>query len=272
MHSYPGPDCPASETHRAAVLGEFGGYGLTVPEHSWSTHGWGYMMLPDEKELAARYLQTFKYVWRMHALRGLSAVVYTQNTDVETECDGLQTYDRAVAKMDPAAVSAANHCGFSAKPVKIILADGLSGHVNWKFTLVQPGDGWFKPGFDLSAWKEGAGGFGTAGTPGVTLNTRWDTGDIWLRREFTLKPEEVSGIRLQVFHDEDVEVYLNGVLALNLPGFVIDYDEFEISKEAARALQPGRNIIAVHCHQTTGGQGVDVGILTLAAGKEPGQK
>ena len=87
-----------------------------------------------------------------------------------------------------------------------------------------------------------------------------------------MKPEEVSGIRLQVFHDEDVEVYLNGVLALNLPGFVIDYDEFEISKEAARALQPGRNIIAVHCHQTTGGQGVDVGILTLAAGKEPGQK
>jgi hypothetical protein len=267
MHSYPGPDSPASETHRAAVLGEFGGFGLAVPGHSWSTHCWGYTMLPDKKELASQYLQTFKHVWRMHALRGLSAVVYTQNTDVETECNGLQTYDRAVAKMDPAAVWAANHSGFSGMPVKIILADGLSGHANWKYTVDKPAGEWLKPGFETSAWKEGAGGFGTAGTPGITLNTRWDTGDIWLRREFTLKADELSGIKLQVFHDEDAEIYLNGVLALKLPGFITDYDEFEISKEAAMALQSGRNTIAVHCHQTTGGQGIDVGILAPDMGK-----
>jgi hypothetical protein len=62
-----------------------------------------------------------------------------------------------------------------------------------------------------------------------------------------------------------VEVYLNGVLALKLFGFITDYDEFEISNEAASALQPGRNTIAVHCHQTTGGQGIDVGILVPAS-------
>jgi hypothetical protein len=44
----------------------------------------------------------FKHVWRLHQLRGLSAAVYTQTTDVETECNGLLTYDRAVAKIDPA--------------------------------------------------------------------------------------------------------------------------------------------------------------------------
>jgi hypothetical protein len=77
-----------------------------------------------------------------------------------------------------------------------------------------------------------------------------------------LKSEDIPGIKLQVFHDEDVEVYLNGVLALKLTGFITDYDEFKISNDAREALRPGENTIAVHCHQTTGGQGVDVGIFT----------
>ena len=127
--------------------------------------------------------------------------------------------------------------------------------------MEKPADDWFKPGFDASAWKERVGGFGTTGTPGVILNTTWDTADIWLRREFSLGPGELSGIKLRIFHDEDAEVYLNGVLAVKLFGYITDYEEFEISKEAIAELKPGANLIAVHCHQTTGGQGVDVGIL-----------
>ncbi len=269
IHSYPGPDAPAPEPHRAGVLGEFGGLGLEVPGHSWSTHCWGYVMLTNDMELASRYAETFKHVWRMHQLRGLSAAIYTQTTDVETECNGLQTYDRAVAKIDPAVVLAANRGGFSERPMKVILADGLFGRMNWKYTTEKPADDWVKPGFDALAWKEGAGGFGSAGTPGIFKNTTWNTADIWLRRDFTLKAEDMSEIKLHVFHDEDTEVYLNGVLALKLFGFITDYDEFEVSSEAAAAFQPGNNTIAVHCHQTTGGQGIDVGILAPQPIKPP---
>jgi hypothetical protein len=66
-----------------------------------------------------------------------------------------------------------------------------------------------------------------------------------------------------------LEIYLNGVLAVKLSGFITDYDEFEISKGAMIALQPGRNSIAVHCHQTTGGQGIDVGVLAPQQVKPP---
>ena len=107
----------------------------------------------------------------------------------------------------------------------------------------------------------GTGGFGTAGTPGSFPNTKWDTADIWLRTEFTLESGDASGLRLRVYHDEDAGIYLNGVLALQLKGFVTDYEEFELSSEAAAALHAGNNSIAVHCHQTTGGQGIDVGIV-----------
>jgi hypothetical protein len=261
MHSYPGPDSPAAEPHRASVLGEFGGLAATVDGHSLTSHFWGYVMLTNMNELADQYTRMLKRVWRSHNLRGLSAAVYTQTTDVETEGDGLLTYDRAVAKIDPAKLLAANNSGFTEVPRKVVLADALYDRMVWKYTIEMPETNWFMPKFYASGWKDGAGGFGTDGTPGIYVGTIWNTPDIWLRRDFNLASEDIPGMKLQVFHDEDVEVYVNGVLALKEPGFITDYDDFDISKEALAALHSGNNTIAVHCHQTTGGQGVDVGLL-----------
>jgi hypothetical protein len=261
MHNYPGPDSPAPEPRRAAVLGEFGGFGLNVTNHVWSGRSWGYQMLPNANELAARYTQALKQVWRLHNLHGLSAAVYTQTADVETECNGLQTYDRAVAKIPADVLLAANQSQSSSTPQKIILANGLFGRADWKYTTEKPAENWFRAAFDASAWKDGTGGFGTTGTPGIFLNTTWSTPDIWLRREFTLGADDISKIKLQLFHDEDAEIYLNGELAARLTGFITDYDEFDISQLAQSALHSGDNFIAVHCHQTSGGQGIDVGII-----------
>ena len=49
--------------------------------------------------LASR-LKLWKRVWELQEKPGLSAAVYTQTTDVETEANGLMTYDRAVIKQD----------------------------------------------------------------------------------------------------------------------------------------------------------------------------
>jgi hypothetical protein len=272
MHNYPGPDSPSPEPHRAAVLGEFGGLGLFEDGHSWPAHRWSYVTFPNEAELAARYTQAIKHVWRLHAMRGLSAAVYTQTSDVETECNGLLTYDRAVTKIAPAILAAANRGAAFVAPAKVILANALFGRSSWKYTTDQPDDAWFQPDFDASSWKEGMGGFGASGTPGIVLNTPWSSGDIWLRRQFTIQAEDVSALVLQVFHDEDAEVYFNGVLAAKLSGFITDYDEFEPSKEALAALRPGVNTIAVHCHQTTGGQGIDVGLIIPQPAKQADAK
>ena len=273
MHNYPGPNTPPPEPHRASVLGESGGFGLVVPGHVWSSRYWGYVMLADGRELAARYTRSLGQLWRLHNLRGLSAAIYTQTSDVETECNGLQTYDRAVMKVDPAVLSAANRGGIFLPPRKIILANALFGLTSWQYITDKPADDWYQPGFNISSWKTGVSGFGAAGTPGIFINSSWTNSDIWLRREFAVEPADIPDMVLQVFHDEDVEIYFNGVQALQVPGFNTDYENFEISAAAKTALHSGTNSIAVHCHQTTGGQGVDVGIiLPIIAKPDEGDK
>lgn len=261
VHSYPGPDSPDPEARRAAVLGEFGGLGLPIDGHSWSSRCWGYLMLENPQELGERYTLLLNQVWALHDLRGLSAAVYTQTTDVETECNGLLTYDRAVAKMAPALILKANRGASRGWPMKFVIPDAMFGRTTWKYTMEKPADDWLQPGFDAAAWKEGPGGFGSSGTPGARANTTWKTDDIWLRREFILDPEPQGDLKLRVYHDEDAQIYLNGVLAAKFTGYYGDYVEVDISPEARAALRPGSNTVAVHCHQTGGGQCIDVGIL-----------
>ena len=91
----------------------------------------------------------------------------------------------------------------------------------WHFTTQQPEDGWYKPDFDDKQWKQGIGGFGSQEYPGS--RTEWTTTDIWLRREFTLPEGELGDLLLLLLHDDDTEVYINGVLALKAPNYVGNY-------------------------------------------------
>ena len=69
---------------------------------------------------------------------------------------------------------------------------------------------------------------------------------------------------LDLYHDEDVEIYVNGKPLLKRPGFITDYEHIILSPEqVALFTSGGSNCIAVHCHQTAGGQGLDVGLSVL---------
>jgi hypothetical protein len=137
----------------------------------------------------------------------------------------------------------------------------------WRYTTTQPAADWFMPRFDCSSWKEGKSGFGTAETPGATVGTQWNTREIWLRREIELTPANLKKIQAWVHHDETVEVYVNGVMAFRAQGFVSSYDAFPMNKAGLKALKPGKNVIAVHCQQTTGGQYIDLGFVAAEASR-----
>lgn len=139
------------------------------------------------------------------------------------------------------------------------VADSRKEPQEWSYTHTAPAGGWSNPSYDESQWQHGPGGFGTAGTPGGVVRTRWNTKDIWLRKAFRVDrvPERVS---IDLHHDDEIEIYLNGRLVYEKQGFLIAYQRIMLPPEAAQALVVGDNVLAVHCHQTTGGQYVDVGL------------
>jgi hypothetical protein len=97
------------------------------------------------------------------------------------------------------------------------------------------------------------------------VRSEWKTSDIWLRREFALPERKWSELRLFLHHDEDAEIYVNGVLAAKVSGYSTDYEVTSMRSKAQAALKPGRNVFAVHCKQTAGGQYIDVGLVDCQA-------
>ena len=148
-------------------------------------------------------------------------------------------------------------------PVKEIVPTSRHEPAVWRYTFEKPAGGWQKPGFEDKEWKEGPGGFGTPFTPGAAVHTEWKSDDVWIRREFDLPEEDFSHLQLLVHHDDDAEVYVNGVLAAKLPGYATDYEPVEMRAAAKASLKPGKNVLAVHCHQIKGGQYIDAGIAEI---------
>lgn len=107
IHVYPGPVGPKAEPARVAAIGEFGGYALGTPGHTWNETAWGYRRAATPEALTAVFVDAWRKVWQLKDAEGLSAAVYTQITDVEAECNGLMTYDRAVVKVDAQKAAAA---------------------------------------------------------------------------------------------------------------------------------------------------------------------
>jgi hypothetical protein len=79
-----------------------------MPGHEPPRRTYGYGTAKSRAELTGRYRKLQLETVLPQLRNGLSALVYTQVSDVEDEVNGLFTYDRQEIKPDPAAVRAVN--------------------------------------------------------------------------------------------------------------------------------------------------------------------
>ncbi|PYI39307.1 glycoside hydrolase family 2 [Arthrobacter psychrolactophilus] len=91
---------------RAVVLSEYGGYSLRLAGHDFSDREFGYRRYTTQAQLSRAFTRLHEGEIVPAIAAGLSAVVYTQLSDVEDELNGLISYDRKVAKMPDAVVQA----------------------------------------------------------------------------------------------------------------------------------------------------------------------
>ncbi|GHT36121.1 beta-galactosidase [Planctomycetales bacterium] len=108
-HLFPGPAVTDFDSKRAAVCGSFGGITLVPPkENVWTQDTWGYRQTDNSESLLEEYKILHQKLRKCVQGRILSAAFFHQLTDVESECNGLMTYDRALLKVPPDVIRSIN--------------------------------------------------------------------------------------------------------------------------------------------------------------------
>jgi len=261
-HPYWVPRAPKPDGRRALVIGEFGGRAMVIPGHVISeTRVFGHpggTVLASPWELTTHDVQLLRHVFEEKEKSGLSAAICTQLTDIEGECNGFLTYDRAVVKVNLDQVAAANRGQLPRlKHFRALSPTAEKQPVIWRYTTKRPAADWHKPGFDTSTWNEGPAPFGAS----PRERTAWKTPNVCIRREFEIGKEPLVMPQLIAHHALGAEVYINGILAAKLTGYTIEYQEYEIRPEARASLRPGKNLLAVHAFHDGNQQLIDVGVV-----------
>jgi len=274
IHSYPPPACPTSN-YQTLACGEYGGIGYIVPGHTWKV-GPTYIMMDNKEKLMNLYDDYATMLAGFKTNEGLSAAVYTEITDVEVELNGLMTYDRLI-KADVKRFYASTRKAIDQTIYTYeILPTSKDKARQWQYTTTKPAEGWMQKEFKATSWKTGEGGFGTTFTPGSVVRTEWNSSDIWIRQDFKLGDLSLinlDNLVLMMHHDEECEVYINGVEASKVDGAVSGYVTIQVSAAAKKALiKNGQNNIAIHCHQTVGGQYIDCGLSISSINKPIAEK
>lgn len=92
---------PPSKDPRPYFLSEFGGYNLAIEGHMWEGDGkFGYKFMTETDKLNTGLASLWREQLIPLVAHGLRGCVYTQVSDVETESNGIFTYDRQVLKPD----------------------------------------------------------------------------------------------------------------------------------------------------------------------------
>ncbi len=100
IHNYFLPLMVKTDVDRCIALSEFGGYSWFIQDHAQAENEFGYRKYSNSAALSSAIERLWKRDVQGNLRNGLSAIVYTEVTDVEDETNGLMTYDREILKVD----------------------------------------------------------------------------------------------------------------------------------------------------------------------------
>lgn len=194
-------------------------------------------------------------LWSHHDKLTDGPVAYWYSQDVEKPIDGLLRVDGTTYR-------------FMGSEVKYVLGKALlpmadEGAWAGKVSYTKPSSfTWAQPTFDDSSWITAKGAFGE-GREYPYVNTSW-TGpnkDIYIRRTLNLTADDLKKDLYIVFsHDDVFSLYINGAKSVQTGETWLQGETKHINDQLKKHLKVGKNVIAAHCHNTTGGSYVDFGI------------
>ena len=131
-----------------------------------------------------------------------------------------------------------------------------------KTSRKNPGDGWASPDFDDSSWGTEQGAIGSADEyPNVYTNWDVENTDVYVRRTVNLTADDLDDDLYIVYsHDDVFELYINGTQVISTGETWLQGETLHLSASQKALLKEGDNVIAAHCHNTTGGALIDYGL------------
>lgn len=131
-----------------------------------------------------------------------------------------------------------------------------------KYTREKPAKGWQQLNFNDASWKEGRAAFGTDNNEFIRTPWTEEHSDIYVRRVVDLTEADLQqDLYLMFSHDDAMEIYVNGKQVGTGIMELVEGVTVSLSKEHKGLLKPGKNVIAAHCYNKTGGALVDFGIF-----------
>ena len=98
-HAYFCKPYAKSDKRRAVAISECGGYGYQEEGHVVAQRSFSYRSYKTNQDFVNALDKLFNKQIKPLVKKGLTACIYTQLTDVETETNGLVTFDRQVIKV-----------------------------------------------------------------------------------------------------------------------------------------------------------------------------
>ncbi|MFN8342547.1 MAG: DUF4965 domain-containing protein, partial [Cyclobacteriaceae bacterium] len=115
----------------------------------------------------------------------------------------------------------------------------------------KPAANWYLPDFKDQRWEQ-------TQMPLSSEGGNWKEREVWTRQEFNWSGGDIHQLFLQLRHDDDADVYLNGVKIFSCaPCYNGGYEYIPITA----ALHAGRNVLAMHGVNTGGPGYLDAGIV-----------
>jgi len=157
-----------------------------------------------------------------------------------------------------------NFLGQPEYPVQDVLPTGETQPYVCRYTEAKPADGWTELKFNDSAWTAAMAPFGT---PEAKPATVWSSPEIWVRRSFDFRESApLEKLMLQIRHDDDVEVYLNGEKIYSCENcWLGDYTAYPLADAVKSKLVRGKNVLAMHCINPRGNGWIDAGLVKQPA-------
>ena len=177
-------------------------------------------------------------------------------TDVEKPIDGLLRVDGQNYRW------MGNGQSFLLDPIAPMSdsGDSWTGRVSHTY---QSNTNWTSRSFNDASWAEEKAAWGTPNEyPNVNNSWTATNSDIYVRRTVTLTAEDLQkDLWIQFSHDDVFELYVNGTQVVATGETWIQGETHQLTAQEKAKLVVGDNVLAAHCHNTSGGAYIDFGLF-----------